>query len=217
MDERFTDRQMALILKQAAELQDAGEEQTHTLESIQEIGRQVGIDPDLIARAAASLPATREGASLLWGESSAYRFSARLPGQLRPSDHADIAAVIRDHLPGAGEVRTLGDGFEWYAGPGDNKMLVTLAPAGQETQLRIDLRQQGPKIGLYLAAGSVTAVAGIAGLIASPVVGAGLLAGVGLASFGGARLAWGKIARRSRGRVAQLVEALRRRGREEGE
>jgi hypothetical protein len=42
---RYTDEQMALILKRAAELQSAGEEQIHTLAEIQQIAQQVGIEP----------------------------------------------------------------------------------------------------------------------------------------------------------------------------
>src|SRR5262245_38849338 len=55
MPKLFTDQQMALILKRAAERQAAGAEPTHSLESIQDIARQVGIDSALVADAAATI------------------------------------------------------------------------------------------------------------------------------------------------------------------
>ena len=47
---RYTDREMALILKRAAELQEHGpstgtREQSHTLSELEQIAAEVGIDP----------------------------------------------------------------------------------------------------------------------------------------------------------------------------
>src|SRR5437879_6241720 len=119
---------MAVILRRAAELQATADDPTHSLESIQQIGQQVGIDPVLIAHAAATLTTPDRDRSVIWGDSAAYRLSRRLPAPLRPADHAEIAAIIRDHLPVTGEVRPVGEGFEWHGGPADNKTLITVVP-----------------------------------------------------------------------------------------
>ena len=59
-DRRFTDEEVAAIFKQATEAQPARQPQLQpgeglTLAEIQEIGRQVGVAPELVARAATSL------------------------------------------------------------------------------------------------------------------------------------------------------------------
>jgi hypothetical protein len=205
---KYTDEQMALILQRAAELQAAGEEHVHSLESIQQLALQVGIDPALVAHAAATLPSRRAARSTVWGDSPGYRLSRRMPGPVRASEHAALVATIRDHMSAAGLLQPIGDGFEWHCGPADNKIVVALSPAGDETNVRVDVRQPGPRIGLYLAAGVVTAVAAMAGTIASPAIGAATLIGVGAASYAGARRLWHRVAERSRGRAAALVDAL---------
>jgi hypothetical protein len=204
MEQKFTDQQMALILKRAAERQAEGGEPVHSLESIQEIARQVGIDPRLVADAAATLETSRD--SSLFGAPSAFRSSRRLP--LRSIDHAAVLATIRDHLTYAGEARHVGDGIEWHSGPADNKTVIAVAPGAEGTTLRIDARQHGPKAMLYIGAATVGVVAG--------VVGAALLSGIGVGvglaalatSFAGARAIWNHQAHRRDKRLRDLSDAL---------
>lgn len=208
---RYTDEQMALILKRAAELQSAGEEQIHTLAEIQQIAQQVGIEPRLIAAAAAGLPAQTQGRAndgVLFGASSSYRLTLRLPGSPPAAHRAELIATIRDHMAQVGAVREFEDRIEWYAGPADNKAAVTIEPTESETIIRVDMRQHGPKVGLFLLAGAVTLVATVTGTIASPVVGMAIGAGTLVSTFAGARAWWGGIVARRQRRVDALMEAL---------
>jgi hypothetical protein len=205
----FTDHQMALILKRAAERQAAGGEPTHSLESIQDVARQVGIDSDLVADAAARIDKSGTSVSSLLGAASAYRASRRLVAASTAIDHAAVLDTIRDHLPLAGEATQVGGGIEWHAGPADNKTVVALSPrADGGISLRIDARQQGPKALAYVAAGTV-------GLIASAVSvavlhGPGVAVGVAAiaASFAGARTLWNRVAKRRDERLRNLGNAL---------
>ena len=116
---------MALILKRAAELQATGDEPAYSLESIQQIAEQVGIDRKFVADVAATLDQLPGGSSLL-GAPSDFRLTRRVE-RSQAIDEAAILATIRDHLPyGAGEMRAVGDGIEWHAGPGDNKTVVSV-------------------------------------------------------------------------------------------
>jgi hypothetical protein len=208
---RYTDDQMALILKRAAELQSAGEDQTHTLAEIQQIAQQVGIEPRLIAAAAAGLPAQTQGRAtdgVLFGASSSYRHTLRLPGSPPAARRAELIATIRDHMAQVGAVREFADRIEWYAGPADNKAAVTIEPSESETVIRVDLRQQGPKVGLFLLAGSVTLVAAVAGTIAAPAIGMAIGAGTLVSTFAGARVWWQRIVARRERHVDALMEAL---------
>ncbi len=207
MTTKYTDQQMALILQRAAERQAAGDEPTHTLQSIQEFAGQAGIDPQLVADAAATLSADATPGTL-FGAPWAYRNSRRISGALRPADHAAIVATIRDHLPRAGEVRQVAEGFEWHSGPADNKLVVSITSAGDDTAVRIDARQDGPKIGLYLAAGATTMVAGLAGFAFSPVVALVTTVAAAGITFSGARALWNRIAERNQQRRERLLQAL---------
>lgn len=207
MDTKYTDRQMALILKRAAELQAIGDEPAHSLESIQQIAQQVGIDPRVVADVAANLGTTAGGSSF-FGAPSAYRASRRLPRTAAPIDHAAVLATIRDHLPSAGEAREVGDGIEWHSGPADNKTVVAISPAVDGVMLRIDVRQQGPKVGTYLGAGTVGLLAGVVsvGILSGPGVAVGL--GVLGVSFAGARALWNRHAENRQRRLQRLSDAL---------
>jgi hypothetical protein len=208
---RYTDDQMALILKRAAELQSAGEDQTHTLAEIQQIAQQVGIEPRLIAAAAAGLPAQTQGRAtdgVLFGASSSNRHTLRLPGSPPAARRAELIATIRDHMAQVGAVREFADRIEWYAGPADNKAAVTIEPTESETVIRVDLRQHGPKVGLFLLAGAVTLVATVTGTIASPAIGMAIGAGTLVSTFAGARTWWGRIVARRQRRVDALMKAL---------
>jgi len=209
MPKLFTDQQMTLILKRAAERQAASAEPTHSLESIQDIARQVGIDSALVADAAATIERSSGSVSSLLGAPSAYRASRRLAGAAPTMDLGAVLETIRDHLPFAGEVRHVRDGIEWHAGPADNKTVVALSPgAGGGINLRIDGRQQGPKALAYVAAGTV-------GLIATAVSvavlhGRGVAVGVAAiaVSFAGARMLWNEVAKRRDKRLHDLGNAL---------
>lgn len=209
MDQKYTDQQMALILKRAAELQATGDESSHSLESIQDIARQVGIDPRLVAEAATNLDVPSANRSL-FGAPSAFRVARRLSGSPAPIDHAAVLGTIRDHLPFAGEARNVGDGIEWHAGPADNKTVVAISPSANGPTLRIDARQQGPKAMLYLAAGTVGVTAGVASvaLLAAPAVAVAVGLGTLAASFASARAIWNLHVKRRSKRFQALSDAL---------
>jgi hypothetical protein len=206
-DEKFTDQQMALILKRAAELQATGDEPAHSLESIQQIAEQVGIDPKLVADVAATLDQPRGGASLL-GAPSGFRLTRRVE-QRQAIDQAAILATIRDHLPyGAGEMRAVGDGIEWHAGPADNKTVVSVAPGSDRTTLRVDARQHGMKALVYIGGVSAGLLAGVVSIGLWHAPGAAVAAAALGASFVGTRVLWNRHVDRHRQRFRRLLDAL---------
>jgi hypothetical protein len=206
---QFTDQQMALIIKRAAELQATGEEPVHTLEAIQQIAQQVGIDPQFVAQAAVALQAPRSAAGpLLFGAPSAYRLARQTAGLLQSADHAALIATIRDHLPEVGEVKEFAGGFEWHAGPSDNKTAITFIPSPKGTVIRVDGRHFGSKFALFMSAGAVTLVTGLAGLGVSPEVGVGLGLGTFALSFTSARLLWNRLHMAGRRKLERLIVVL---------
>ena len=209
MDPRYTDQEMALILKRAAELQATSEEPVHTLDEIKQIAEQVGIDPKLIADAASALrvPAIPIGVRL-FGAPSAYRLSRRMPGIIPIADHAAIIATVRDHMPLVGEVKEFTDCFEWHAGPPDNKTAITLTRSVGATVVRIDGRYVAPKFMLYFGATALTLVTTVVGTVFSPALGVGLGLGMLGLSFASARSLWNRAAGRTRRTLERLLVAL---------
>lgn len=206
---RFTDQQMALILKRAAELQATGEEPVHTLEAIQQIAEQVGIDPQRIAEAAAAVQAPGAASShLLFGAPTAFRLTRQVAGSLEAVDHAALIATIRDHLPEVGEVKEFAGGFEWHAGPSDNKTAIAFTPAPGGIAVRVNGRYFAPKFALFISAGALTFVTGLAGLGVSPELGAGLGLGMFALTFTSARLLWNRVASTGRRRLERLLGVL---------
>jgi hypothetical protein len=205
MSTKFTDQQMALILKRAAEQQAVASEPTHSLESIQEIARQVGIDPRLVADAARVVEAGNSRFSLL-GAPSAHDVSRRL-GRTT-IDRAAVLATIRSQMPLAGEMREVGEGMEWHAGPGDNKTVVAVAPAADATVIRVYARQHGLRAMAFLGGGLAGIMVGVASTGLWGV--AGLAVGVTAlgASLAGARAVWNRYARRRDDRLRQLCDTL---------
>ena len=198
---------MALILKRAAELQATGDEPAYSLESIQQIAEQVGIDRKFVADVAATLDQPRGGSSLL-GAPSGFHLTRQIE---RPHsiDQAAILATIRDHLPfGAGEMRTVGDGIEWHAGPADNKTVVAVAPGSDRTTLRIDARQHGMKALVYIGGISAGALAGVISIGLWHAPGAAVAAAAIGASFAGTRVLWNRHVERNRRRFRRLLDAL---------
>jgi hypothetical protein len=206
-ERKFTDQQMALILKRAAELQATGDEPAHSLESIQQIAGQVGIDPKLVADVAVTLDRSPDGSSLL-GAPSDFRLTRRVE-RSQAIDQAAILATIRDHLPyGAGEMRAVGDGIEWHAGPGDNKTVVAVAPGPDRTTLRIDTRQHGVKALAYIGGVTAGMLAGGISIALWHAPGAALAAAAIGASFAGTRVLWNRHVDRHRQRLRRLLDAL---------
>lgn len=209
MTTHYTDEQMALILKRATELQAAGEESIHSLESIQQIAVQVGIDPRLVADAAATLTAKERGVSpglLGWPPVCRIRRTVSTPFQ--SIDRAAAIATIRDHMPAVGDVKELANGFEWRSGSADIKTAITIMPSGSSTEIRVDGRYHGAKVMFYLGAGITTLFASVVATALSPHLGPAIGAGMLVASFVAARTLWNHIATHSRQRVANVVELL---------
>jgi hypothetical protein len=204
---KYSDQQMALILKRAAELQAVGDERSHSLESIQEIARQVGIDPHIVADVAASLEQGKPD-STLFGASSAFRIARQVSGTFDPANPAPLLATIRDILPVGGATRQVGNGFEWHAGSSDVKTIVSLSPNPNGVSLRIDARHHGIKGLSYIGgatAGVFAAVFSIATMHGPGVlVGAAALA----ASLAGTRALWNRYVLRQTKRFQALSNAL---------
>ena len=212
----FSDQEMALILKRAAELQEGadGTGTKRTLGEIQEIAAEAGIDTAFVAEAAAELQ--RQPVRVGWlGAPTRFHDERSVPGSLAPSDIGELLDQVRAELGLHGEVQQVFDGVEWRAQSALGVSILTLGPRGGRT--RIALTTERLDQAVAVAAGSVgigllAALGGVAiamnvtdnALVASAIVAASAIAGTVVS----ARALWYGVAERWRKRTHSIVGAL---------
>lgn len=215
-EQRFTDHEMALILKRAAELQERSDGRgiTRSLGEIAEIATEVGIDRTFVDEAVAELnqPLVRTG----WlGAPTRFHEERTVPRVLTPDDIGVLLDRVRTELGLHGEVRQVFDGIEWRARAALGVTLLTIAPRGSNTRIAMTTEraeQAGWIIGAALGVGGLCALGGVAialsvthdGLVASVIIAASGLFGT-LASL---RAMWRGVASHWRERTRALVSAL---------
>ena len=212
---RYSDREMALILKRAAELQEQGpstgtREQSHTLSELEQIGSEVGIDPRYVVEAASAVDAepTTKRAPVL-GAPTTYRISRFVEGEVPEAEFGELLDAIRQVTGRHGEVSRVLGSLEWKASGPRGETYVSITPRQGKTAMRIG-GQYG--IGAGLAYGVVGTI-GAALLIGMSVstgsaMDLGTLAAVGVGSYLAARTTWQVVAARTERRLRKILEEV---------
>lgn len=215
-DERkFTDEQMALILRQAGELQAQREDRRHTLADIQEIARQVGIDPALVTHAAAGLPRK------LAPESSTplvRTVETALPARVTPDELGRMVDAVRRASGAQGSASQVLDSVEWRWGS-DRELIdlrVTITPGTNRTNVRV----QYDAIGASFLSGFVATVPALLGVTAAfsalPVVAAAAVSTGVIGAAGAGFLAFRRwLARHGASLVDRVSRAIQDESRSE--
>ena len=175
-DDVYSDDEVALILRRAAELQPG---RALSLAEIEAAAAEAGIETALVRRAATELrtqpearaPAPATGA---FGPVSLV-FERSVPRVIGPSEHASLLAEIRRHLTSAGKVEQYGDELIWSGKQRGIRVIVT--PRKRHTLIRVEERAGGLAGGLYGGLGGGLALAGLGWIlpIAIAVLGAPIL------------------------------------------
>jgi len=213
---RYSEQEMALILKRAAELQEGadGRGVQRTLSEIAEIAAEVGIDATFVAEAVAELerPPTRAG----WlGAPTRFYDERSVAGTLSPAEISELLDRARAELGLHGEVQQVFDGVEWRARSALGMSILTVAPRGRHTRIaltteRLDqavmIASGSVGIGLLAALGGVAIAINItdSALLASAIVAASAIAGTVIS----ARALWHGVADRWRTKTRTIVGAL---------
>lgn len=213
-DPRYTDEQMALILRRAAELQARGEDAVHRLRDIQRAAAEAGIDPALVARAAAelagALPSPNDPLQGdLFGASRRIVIDRWIENPTVSATSPQVLAAIRKHAPELGQVRQIGDGIEWRCGTGYSEWVVMVSPSGRGVRVQVAGSFEGRHFMLNFAALGVGVASGLAMLAIAPPLAAALPVGIGAWGFAGlgARGLWNRSARRELERLERLADA----------
>lgn len=195
-DRTYSEREVSDLISRAVERQqDASPRPPEvglTLDEVERIGRETGIDPVHLRTAAAELDRRLVGSS---ATSAAHVEAERwIDTPLTPAGWEDIVTHVQDHLGlsavDGGTIRQVGDAFEWRSTNGLGAQVKVLAsPRGDRTRLRLSRLMAGAgsaqtegRIGGAVIAVAITlmvvGVALFAGAPASAAVLAGLVAAV---------------------------------------
>jgi hypothetical protein len=225
-DRGYSEREFALILAKASELAKprvagaaAADRPGLTLEEMKAIASEVGLDPDLVARAArlVALDETPSAVERLMGGPMKYRIDAELPNGLNEARANRLLHVIRSAAEERGEGVTDTAGVSWNTVGEGSRVMVTAHAEGDGTRVRIVADRAGALAlttvfsGLAtLMAGIVVLVAGKSGAYDSVLLGLTLFGGAGLGIAATARALWASSGRALRARVAALHDTIER-------
>ena len=221
---RYTDREVAQILRRAVALQEkqgTGPGRGLSLEEMKDVAREVGVDPRFVVEAAEALVRAGPpgGNSLLGGPIHLQAVQV----VTEPFSTGQMQAVIDEirRITGRhGRASQVADAIEWHGKDQLGSTSVSVSRVGQETRVRVIANRSDAAAVLYTL-GAIGAVigAGAAGAAVSPL-GAAVVAptviGVLGASWLSLRTFWSRYARRwderIRSTLGSVVHVLRETG-----
>jgi hypothetical protein len=212
---RYSDREITLILKGAAERQEevAPREGGYSLAELEEIAAQAGIDAANVRAAARDLDRVDAPAGGGFvGSPTMLEFERMVEGEVPESEYGELVETIRRLTHTVGKPNRVERALEWSSSYNDIAHVhVTIAPVRGNTRIRIIARHDAGAFILLLTSLLMSpllglAVAGAMGLAGLPVLGAGLF-GFGSVYLGDRALLRRISAGRTR-KMTALVDAL---------
>lgn len=216
---RYNEREVALILKRAAERENElpqAREMGYSLAELEEIAAQAGISPASIRAVARDLDhsvAPLSQAAGFLGAPTVFEMERIIEGELPESEYADVVETIRRATHEIGTVTRVERALEWGFGQRDLAGVhVTITPARGRTKIRVVSRHDGGAFLLMLtsiALGtlmSAVVVFGGFGLLGLPAAG-GMVSGVGLTYLGDRKIL-SRVAHRRSNEAAALLDVL---------
>jgi hypothetical protein len=195
---RFTDREVALVLKKASEIEEAQARDGArglSLEDLQEIAREVGISAESVEAAVSFAPAplVRQAVHAVEGE-------------LGREALARLIGVVDERVSGAGSVAEALGTVRWTGRSRFKSTQVSLTPRAGERMIQV-VEKTEPHLAsvIQIVPGAWGGIIGLA--VASPLglgglgIAAAVVGGVAVGVTAG-RLAWARVSEGSRARGA---------------
>jgi len=212
---RYSDREMALILRRAAELQTRGadaatQEQSHTIAELEQLAAEVGIDPRYVVEAAQAVDAEPMAKSApVLGAPTSYQVGRIIVGDVSETEFADVLDAIRQTTGQRGEVSRVLGSLEWKSGGIRGESFVTISPRQGKTAIRIGGQYGRGATLVYGLVGGIGAalLVGVSVSTGSPID-FGTLAAVGAGSYLAARTAWQVVAERAERKLRKVLEEV---------
>jgi hypothetical protein len=211
---RFTDREVALVLRKASEMEEA--EGTVgggglSLADLEEIGAEVGISARALQRAVADLDAKAGGNPFAKGQLVNQAIRA-VDGDLTEEAVAELIRHVDGTSDQVGVVTEALGSVQWTAQDRLRTTQVSITPSESETRIRVVERATARLRRLVSVVPVMTGSALVAGTIGQFDPTSGMVAL--FTAMGGAlgavvgRILWSKISKASRARVKQVAAEL---------
>lgn len=225
-ERRFSEEQVQLILKRAAELQQAsaspGDSRRMTLAELEAAAGEAGLEGALVRRAAAEVaarPEVRSRPSAFLGGPRHLILEAVVDREVTEDCYEELVEEIRRGTGELGQTNTLGKTLAWSSGHGPAQGIsraihVTVVPRGGRTRIRIE-EKLGALAGALFGGVLGGVGGGGTGMVVAPlaVLGTPMLIPVGLAAWIGGvylitRRIYGSRARRRERELNALLGRL---------
>lgn len=204
-------------MRKAFELQEreAGVDPSHglSLEEIQAVATEIGLDPTLIERAASLLP-KREVSRLarVFGGPSVYQMEYSAAEEISREDFGKIVDAIRRAAGHQGQVSEVLGALEWNTVGELSQIHVTVSPRDGQTAVRV-LANRGPAGALTFIFPGLAGLLGfvISGAITEPSTAIDILSLAAIAMSGAfltARTIWKTTTSRFRPRLLNIMQAV---------
>ena len=215
MSRRFTDREVALVLKKASELDETDGAATGgglSLEELTDIAKEVGISAEAISQAVGGLDRGRSVGPALAAAPLVRKAAHAVPGELNEEAISRLVQTTDDRTDSAGTVSEALGSVRWTSTDRFRSTRVSITPARGETSIEV-VEKAVPRLRriFHLLPGAWSV------MIASPLImrmqlpGVATAAAVGLtiaAGVGVGRAAWSLMSAQSGRRVRRLAEGL---------
>lgn len=212
LTKRFSEEEMAVILKRAAALQAARDDRTHSLEEIQAIAAQVGIDPALVAHVAGAPHLATPDKGRLFPPTSTQQ-EVRIEAPISAGDYGRVLEAIRRVVGTQGSAQQVFNSLEWRTG-NDKEPLwyaVTVTGRPDATHVRVEA-DVGVGIGLMHVVGIVPFMAAIvvAGNLLPTEAAIAAVAATGIGILAGIRAIWRRLLRKTEATAQDLAREIER-------
>jgi hypothetical protein len=212
---RFTDREVAIVLRKASELEEHDDEIGGgglSLTELEEIAGEVGISRTAVAKAVEKLDGQAHRGSLLAGGPLAHRAIRAVEGELHEEGLARLVRHVDGGSDAVGVVSEALGATRWTAADRFRTTQVSITPAAGETTIQVVERATARLrriVHLVPASASLALVGGtIGGFDLSSLTVTGLMAlGFGAGATLG-RMIWSRLSLQRAARVERLAEEL---------
>ncbi len=213
-EDRYSEQEMARILKatsaSGAHLPVSGRTAGFSVEEIESIAREAGLDPGGIAAAAAQVSIDRSRGIL--GDTGMIDLSRRVPGVVSSRDYGRLADAISEMAGESGVRSSTFGALTWESPRGASRMQVTVTPEEDSTSIRVHADASALKGLCYVAStAGALALGGITGAITEPtavLAGVGIMVGAAAAGLSTGWVFWKVQGRRLRQRVSSVFAVV---------
>lgn len=138
----YSDQEISAILKRAGQMQATqSPEESHglSLEELQHIAAEVGLDPKIVAAAASELEhgGIEEKASGFLGAPTSMYVERVIPGEIDEALLPEVAAKIGESFGMVGRSGQVGRSLEWTHSSERSNLQVTVMPHNGQTKVRV--------------------------------------------------------------------------------